>query len=92
MPENGISGSPSEGPASFSPAGGGHAAPDEAIREVRRAASRIAEEVHKVIVGQDDVLEQVLIAMFCGGHAVVEGVPGLAKTLLISTVAKTLSL
>jgi len=66
--------------------------PVEAVAEVRRAAGRVREEVHKVIVGQDEVLEQVLIAMFCGGHAVVEGVPGLAKTLLISTIAQTLSL
>jgi len=66
--------------------------PVGAIDEVRRAARRISEEVHKVIVGQDEVLDEVLLAMFCGGHAVVEGVPGLAKTLLISTVAKSLSL
>ncbi len=64
----------------------------EAITEVRLTAARIRDEVHKVIVGQDDVLEQVLLAMFCGGHAVVEGVPGLAKTLLISTIARSLSL
>jgi len=68
------------------------ATPTGAVEEVRHAARRISEEVHKVIVGQDEVLDEVLLAMFCGGHTVVEGVPGLAKTLLISTVAKTLSL
>ena len=66
--------------------------PVEAAVEVRRRAASLLEEVHKVIVGQDAVLEQVLIAMFCGGHAVVEGVPGLAKTLLISTLAQSVSL
>ncbi|MDA0974344.1 MAG: AAA family ATPase [Phycisphaerales bacterium] len=72
----------------------GHESPTPAgaIDEVRQAARRISAEVHKVIVGQDEVLDEVLLAMFCGGHAVVEGVPGLAKTLLISTVAKSLSL
>jgi MoxR-like ATPase len=66
--------------------------PVESAAELRRVAGRLREEVHKVIVGQDEVLEQVLVAMFCGGHAVVEGVPGLAKTLLISTLARSVSL
>ena len=64
----------------------------EAIAEVQRAYERIRAEVHKVIVGQDEVLEQALVTLFCGGHALIEGVPGLAKTLLVSTLAKTLSL
>jgi MoxR-like ATPase len=59
---------------------------------VRGSYERIVEEVHKVIVGQDEVLDQVLIAIFCGGHAIIEGVPGLAKTLLVHTLARTLSL
>jgi MoxR-like ATPase len=46
----------------------------------------------KVIVGQDAVIEELLIALFCRGHALLVGVPGLAKTLLISTLAKTLGL
>ncbi|MHC4100409.1 MAG: AAA family ATPase [Planctomycetota bacterium] len=66
--------------------------PETAAREVNEARERITAEVHKVIVGQDQVLEELLIAMFCGGHALVVGVPGLAKTLLISTLARTLSL
>ncbi|MDP1662901.1 MAG: MoxR family ATPase [Phycisphaerales bacterium] len=53
---------------------------------------RLKAQVHKVIVGQDDVIDQVLIAVFCRGHALVVGVPGLAKTLLISTLARTLNL
>lgn len=58
----------------------------------REAIGRVRSEVHKVIVGQEQVLDEVLLAMVCGGHSVVEGVPGLAKTLLISTLAKCLSL
>ena len=65
---------------------------ESAAKMVKEAFERIRTEVQKVIVGQDEVLEQTVLAMFCGGHAVVEGVPGLAKTLLISTLAKTLSL
>jgi MoxR-like ATPase len=49
-------------------------------------------ELSKVIVGQSQVMEELLIALFCRGHCLLVGVPGLAKTLLISTVAKTLSL
>lgn len=59
---------------------------------VQDAYAKIRAEVGKVIVGQDEVLEQATLAMFCGGHVVIEGVPGLAKTLMISTLAKTLSL
>ena len=57
-----------------------------------QAVERVRSEVHKVIVGQEQVLDEILLTMVCGGHAVVEGVPGLAKTLLISTLAKCLSL
>jgi MoxR-like ATPase len=66
--------------------------PTTAAREINEAFDRISKEVHKVIVGQDEVLTQVLMVIFCGGHALVVGVPGLAKTLLISTIAKTMSL
>ena len=49
-------------------------------------------ELAKVVVGQDRVIEELLIALFCRGHCILEGVPGLAKTLLISTLARTLSM
>jgi len=62
------------------------------IDEVNAAYSKLKNEIHKVIVGQDAVVDQVLMAVFCRGHALVVGVPGLAKTLLISTIARTLSL
>ena len=66
--------------------------PESAAREVTTAYKRIKTEVHKVIVGQDQVVDELLTAILCGGHALVVGVPGLAKTLLISTIARTLSL
>jgi MoxR-like ATPase len=53
---------------------------------------RILAEIRKVIVGQDDVIDQVLMALFTGGHCLITGVPGLAKTLLIKTVAQILDL
>ena len=49
-------------------------------------------ELAKAIIGQDQVVEQLLLALFCRGHCILEGVPGLAKTLLISSLAKCLSL
>ncbi len=66
--------------------------PEQAVAEVRSAYEKLKAEVHKVIVGQDDVVDQVLMCIFCRGHGLVVGVPGLAKTLLISTMARTLSL
>jgi MoxR-like ATPase len=53
---------------------------------------RILGEIRKVIVGQDNVIDEVLIALFTGGHCLLTGVPGLAKTLLIKTVAQILDL
>lgn len=47
-------------------------------------------EIHKVIIGQDDVVDQVLISMFAGGHCLLVGVPGLAKTLLVNTISQAL--
>jgi MoxR-like ATPase len=64
----------------------------EVIREVQQAFGQLKREIHKVIVGQDAVVDQMLMAVFCRGHVVVVGVPGLAKTLLISTIARTLNL
>lgn len=64
----------------------------EEIRDVQAAFAKLKDEIHKVIVGQDKVVDQMLTAIFCRGHVVVVGVPGLAKTLLISTIARTLNL
>jgi MoxR-like ATPase len=67
--------------------------------EVSSLAARVAEgrerilrELRKVIVGQDEVVDQVLMALFTGGHCLITGVPGLAKTLLIKTLAEILHL
>ncbi len=54
--------------------------------------SRVKAEISKAIVGQQEVIEQLLIAIFSQGHCLLEGVPGLAKTLMVSTLAKTLDL
>ncbi|MBG84665.1 MAG: AAA family ATPase [Phycisphaerae bacterium] len=66
--------------------------PKESIRRISEAAIKMKKELHRVIVGQDEVIEQLLIAIFSGGHALVVGVPGLAKTLLIRTIAQSLKL
>jgi MoxR-like ATPase len=59
---------------------------------VAEGRDRILGELRKVIVGQDEVVEQVLLALFTGGHCLITGVPGLAKTLLIKTLADILDL
>ena len=59
---------------------------------VAEGRERILSELRKVIVGQDEVVEQVLLALFTGGHCLITGVPGLAKTLLIKTLADILDL
>ena len=63
-----------------------------AVEKLQKAYHNMRAELGKVIVGQDAVIEELLIALFCRGHALLVGVPGLAKTLLISTLAKTLDL
>jgi MoxR-like ATPase len=67
------------------------AAPHFAAR-VQQGREQILTELRKVIVGQEEVVDQVLIALFTGGHCLITGVPGLAKTLLIKTVAEILDL
>ncbi len=64
----------------------------EKIAQVRRARDQIYAEISKVIIGQRDVVEQMLTAMLCRGHCLVVGVPGLAKTLMVRTVAQVLQL
>jgi MoxR-like ATPase len=62
------------------------------VAELSRSYEQMTEQLGKVIVGQSYVIEQVLISLFCRGHVLLVGVPGLAKTLLISTVAQALDL
>ena len=78
---------PLDRPADASPEAVG-----EAVSAAVDAARRVREQIHRVVVGQDAVVDQLLATLFCGGHAVLVGVPGLAKTLLISTLARSLSL
>jgi MoxR-like ATPase len=64
----------------------------DAVRELAGACRQMKEQIGKVIVGQTEVIEQLLMALFSRGHCLLVGVPGLAKTLLVSTVAKILHL
>jgi MoxR-like ATPase len=59
---------------------------------VAMSRAQILGELRKVIVGQDEVVDEVLMALFCGGHCLITGVPGLAKTLLVKTLAQILHL
>ncbi len=68
---------------------------DEDVREAQKfrdSCAQLLEELGHVIVGQEQVIEEVLIAMFARGHCLLEGVPGLAKTLLVRTLAQALNL
>ena len=64
----------------------------ESVEQIARVKFELESELGKVIVGQKEVIEQILICLFSQGHCLLEGVPGLAKTLLISTLAKSLDL
>ncbi|HKE29869.1 MAG TPA: AAA family ATPase [Bryobacteraceae bacterium] len=62
------------------------------IERFRQVEGEIVQQVRRVIVGQEEVLEQVMIALFVGGHCLITGLPGTAKTLLVRTMAQTLGL
>ena len=64
----------------------------ELAQELLNAKKNVVGEIQKVIVGQNEVIEDLLIALFSKGHCLFVGVPGLAKTLLVSTLAKVLNL
>ena len=70
----------------------GSASDLEDVKRLNQARERIVTELRKAIVGQDEVIEQLLTALFAGGHVLLVGVPGLAKTLLISSLARVLDL
>jgi len=63
-----------------------------AVDELVAHYKELKNEIHKVIVGQDEVVDQVLISIFSRGHCLLVGVPGLAKTLLVNTISETLGL
>jgi MoxR-like ATPase len=62
------------------------------VSRFQEAQAKIVEQVRRVIVGQDEVIDQVMIALFVGGHCLITGMPGTAKTLLVRTLADTLGL
>jgi MoxR-like ATPase len=64
----------------------------ELAQELLKAKNEVVQEIRKVIVGQEKVIEDLLVALFCKGHCLFVGVPGLAKTLLVSTLSKVLNL
>ena len=64
----------------------------DVVVRLKEGREKVLHELKKVIVGQDDVIEEILIALFAGGHCLITGVPGLAKTLLIKTVSDILQL
>jgi MoxR-like ATPase len=65
---------------------------DELLDKLSSARDRLLREIRKGIFGQDEVVEQVLLSLFVGGHSILTGVPGLAKTLLVRTIASVLDL
>src|SRR3954451_2128487 len=62
------------------------------IERFRQVQNEIVTQVRRVIIGQEEVLEQVMIGLFVGGHCLITGLPGTAKTLLVRTMAQTLGL
>ena len=64
----------------------------QTVEQLRAAHKSLRQELSKIIVGQENVLDQLLMAIFCRGHALLMGVPGLAKTLMVSTLAQALDL
>jgi MoxR-like ATPase len=68
------------------------ASADERVSEFRRVFTRAEQEVARVIVGHQEIVRKVLTALLCGGHVLIEGVPGLGKTLMVKTAAEALGL
>jgi MoxR-like ATPase len=65
-----------------------HTAEKQLVEQLQAGRARIQQELAKVIVGQQEVIEQILIALFAGGHCLITGAPGLAKTLLVKSIAQ----
>ncbi|MDA3882946.1 MAG: MoxR family ATPase [Bacteroidales bacterium] len=64
----------------------------EAIDNLKKSYTELKQEIQKIIIGQEDIIDNVLLSIFSGGHSLLIGVPGLAKTLLVTTIAKTLGI
>jgi len=65
---------------------------EQRVKRFHAVRERVLEQVRAVIVGQDEVLDQILIALFVGGHCLLTGMPGTAKTLMVRTIAEALGL
>ncbi|MEP5132140.1 AAA family ATPase, partial [Nonlabens ulvanivorans] len=63
-----------------------------AIDNLVKKHQELKKEIAKIIIGQDEVIDQILISIFAGGHALLVGVPGLAKTLMVNTISQALGL
>src|SRR5204863_9997465 len=68
------------------------ASDQQALEQLRAAHKQMKAEIGKIIIGQSNVLDELLMAIFCRGHALLVGVPGLAKTLMVSTLSQALDL
>src|ERR1043166_313646 len=66
--------------------------PQQALQEFQDVFQRLRDQLHRVIVGHRDMLEQILVAFFAGGHVLIEGVPGIGKTLIVRTLGQALNL
>src|SRR5262245_22334683 len=67
-------------------------APQQAVRDFQAVFQRLRDELHRVIVGHREMLDEILVAFFAGGHVLIEGVPGTGKTLIVRTLAEALNL
>lgn len=65
---------------------------ENTVRELTAKTAQLKQEIQKVIVGQENVIDEILVTLFAGGHCLLEGVPGLAKTLMVRTIAQALHL
>ena len=72
--------------------GSGNGNREAQLERIKSARAAIVQELHKVIVGQDEPIDQVLVAMFAGGHCMIQGPPGTAKTLLATCIAQVMDL
>ncbi|HVM95842.1 MAG TPA: AAA family ATPase, partial [Candidatus Acidoferrales bacterium] len=66
--------------------------PQRAVRDFQETFQRLREQLSRVIVGHADILDQILVAFFAGGHVLIEGVPGTGKTLIVRSLGEALNL
>ncbi|HEV8513484.1 MAG TPA: AAA family ATPase, partial [Cyclobacteriaceae bacterium] len=65
---------------------------EQSVQQIISSLNKLKQEIKKVIVGQDEIIDQLLITFLAGGHALLEGVPGLAKTLMIRSLSEAIDL